>query len=610
MTIPAFSIRKWKSFNLALAVALFSGGFASASAPTAATIHVSPQGDDLGDGSAIHPLATLRAAQRLVFESLNRGVAKITVSIEPGEYQLDQPLVFHPQDGAHTAAGEVTFAAAGGEVRISGGRRITGWKQQGNRWITKVTLDANNPPFRDLWVNGRRAIRARAPNDGYFRVDAAGPDKRTSIIDATGDLLSLAHPDQAEVAFLHDWSMSRVRLASIDPTTRNYRFKDTIGGDLKQFAISYFEPHPRYFIEGASELLDAPGEWLLEESSGTLSYIPREGEKLQTAEIIAPRLDQLLIVRSDGVRPVMNLNFSGFTFQYSRYELPPHGYAGVQSAWHERRRTADDHVDVLMQAAVVLDRTQNCEFNHCRFEHLAACGLQCIHDEGSRLNHCRFVDIGGDGILIGSSSKGDAAISHRDVVENSTIQNCGVTFSGAVGVWVGFASDVTVSHNELKRLPYSGVSVGWKWDDEPTPCQRNIVADNHIHDVMQVMSDGGGIYTLGRQPGTRLAGNVIHAIPPNVGLAQSNGMFLDQGTSELVVEGNTIYDVARAPIRFNMAGPNVLRGNRLAVPPGQEMIHCDATDRKQITLESNQEFPGNSWRPAPDDPALKNAGPR
>jgi hypothetical protein len=592
------------------AAAWFSGAWALAAAPSSTTIHVSPQGDDLSDGSAAHPLATLRAAQRVVFETLNRGVPRITVSIQPGDYRLDQPLVFRAEDGARTPSGEVKYAAAGGEVRISGGRRITGWQQQGNRWVTKVTLDANNPPFRDLWVNGRRAIRARAPNEGYFRVDAAGPDKRTSFTVAASDLLALAHPEQAEVAYLHDWSMSRVRLASIDPATRTYRFKDPIGGDMRQFVIAYFEPHPRYFVEGAPELLDAPGEWLLDDASGTLTYIPREGEKLETTEIIAPRLDQLLIVRSDGQRPIMNLSFEGLTFRHSRYELPAHGYAGMQSAWIERRNTAEDRATLMMPAAVMVDNARNCRFTKCRFEHLAACGVHALHDEQTSLQRCKFNDIGGDGVLIGSREPGDRPLSSHDSVEDSTIQNCGVTFSGAVGVWVGFASDVTVSHNELKRLPYSGVSVGWKWDDEPTPCQRNIVADNHIHDVMQVMSDGGGIYTLGRQPGTRLAGNVIHAIPPNVGLAQSNGMFLDQGSSEIVVEGNTIYDVARAPIRFNLAGPNILRGNRLAVPPGQEMIHCDATDPKQLTLENNQEFPGASWRPAPNDPALKNAGPR
>jgi hypothetical protein len=306
----------------------------------------------------------------------------------------------------------------------------------------------------------------------------------------------------------------------------------------------------------------------------------------------------------------MNLTFTGIAFRHTRYELPPHGYAGIQSAWHERRSTADDHADEMMPAAVVLDRTQNCGFRNCRFEHLAACGLQCIHDEGTRVNHCQFNDVGGDGALIGSASTSDTPISHGDVVEDSTIQNCGATFGGAVGLWIGFASEITAAHNEIHHLPYSGVSVGWKWDDEPTPCRVNIIANNHIHDVMQILSDGGGIYTLGRQPATRLTSNLIHGIPKNAGRAESNGLFMDQGSSEILVEGNTIYDVARAPIRFNMAGPNTIRGNRLAGLPGEALLLFGATDAKQMKLENNQELPGQSWKPASDDPVVKDAGPR
>ena len=73
---------------------------------------------------------------------------------------------------------------------------------------------------------------------------------------------------------------------------------------------------------------------------------------------------------------------------------------------------------------------------------------------------------------------------------------------------------------------------------------------------MQRLSDGGGIYTLGWQPGTALIGNVIHDIPVNAGRAESNGMFIDQGSTDLEIKENTIYRVLRSPIRFNIAGKN------------------------------------------------------
>jgi hypothetical protein len=57
---------------------------------------------------------------------------------------------------------------------------------------------------------------------------------------------------------------------------------------------------------------------------------------------------------------------------------------------------------------------------------------------------------------------------------------------------------------------------------------------------VQVLSDGGGIYTLGCQPGTQLRGNLIHDVPLNAGRAESNGMFLDEGSDGITIQGNAI----------------------------------------------------------------------
>jgi len=134
------------------------------------------------------------------------------------------------------------------------------------------------------------------------------------------------------------------------------------------------------------------------------------------------------------------------------------------------------------------------------------------------------------------------------------------------------AADTEIRHNTIRQLPYTGVSVGWLWNPEPTPCQGTIVEANHIHDVMQVLSDGGGIYTLGWQPGAVLRGNLIHSVPLNVGRAQSNGMFIDEGSKELVIEGNAIYDIDRSPLRFHQAEENIVRENLLVIPDEDTLV--------------------------------------
>jgi len=114
------------------------------------------------------------------------------------------------------------------------------------------------------------------------------------------------------------------------------------------------------------------------------------------------------------------------------------------------------------------------------------------------------------------------------------------------------------------------------------------VEGNDIHHVMLTLSDGGGIYALGNQPGSALRANRIHDIPANVGRADSNGMFLDQGTGGFLVEDNLIYGVGRSPIRFHKGWANVLRNNRFQIPPESPMITYSSDTRQDlIRLENN-----------------------
>lgn len=166
------------------------------------------------------------------------------------------------------------------------------------------------------------------------------------------------------------------------------------------------------------------------------------------------------------------------------------------------------------------------------------------------------------------------------------------------------------AHNELCNLPYTGVSVGWQWDDAPTPCKGHDVRQNHIHHIMNELSDGGGIYMLGRQPGTRVTQNLIHDVPVNAGRAESNGVFLDQGSTEIILQENTIYCIARSPIRFHMTGSNTLVRNQLVAAPGIPTFSYLAADPAAMVMQDNEEISDANWQPPADDPAVKTAGPR
>lgn len=183
---------------------------------------------------------------------------------------------------------------------------------------------------------------------------------------------------------------------------------------------------------------------------------------------------------------------------------------------------------------------------------------------------------------------GEQLNSSKNLVAGNQISKCGAIVYGAVGIWVGIARETQILNNEVFDLPYTGISVGWRWDASPTGCEANQIVGNHIHHVMSLLSDGGGIYTLGRQPGTVLRSNRIHDVPINAGRAESNGIFIDEGSSQIEVSENTIFNIARSPIRFHKAHENVISHNQLFTLSGVAPFSYNATDPVSITLVDNE----------------------
>jgi hypothetical protein len=173
-------------------------------------------------------------------------------------------------------------------------------------------------------------------------------------------------------------------------------------------------------------------------------------------------------------------------------------------------------------------------------------------------------------------------------IENCIIKNCGSQFSCAVGIWAGITAKTTIKNNEIFNLPYTGISIGWMWGTDATPCQENIIDGNHIHHIMNSLSDGGGIYMLGLQPRSLLVNNHIHDVKKNAGSAESNGMFLDEGITDVRVENNLIYHIAKSPIRFHKATKNLVQGNLLFCQDGNPPIRYNRTKEEDIQQINNE----------------------
>ena len=342
--------------------------------------------------------------------------------------------------------------------------------------------------------------------------------------------------------------------------------------------MNHFEKHPRYRLENHPALLDTPGEWYLNRRTGLLQYIPLPGQEPGTTQAIAPFATGLLVVRGDERRRVRHIHIEGLAFEHCAWPIPNNGYAGGQACYYDTQVPGASYWDrrVPIPAAVTMEHASFCKFTNGRVAHVGTSGLWI----GSQTHACMvsrstFTDISANGIMVGEGQGRDIdglgpwwqhapeQTASRNIVRDCLVQKVGQQFYGGIGIWAGIVRGTIIEHNEIRDTPYSGISIGWVWKPNKSPAGQNRILNNHIHRVMQLLSDGGGIYTLGRQPGSVISGNHIHGIPVNAGRAESNGMFFDQGTTGFMVQGNLVRDVVRSPLRFNRTESNTVRSNVL-----------------------------------------------
>jgi hypothetical protein len=529
--------------------------------------HVAPTGDDVNPGTSAKPFATPAKAVAAVRARIAGGLRKdIRVVFRAGTYELDAPLVFTPKDSG-TARHAITYAAWPGEtVVLSGGRRIAGWKKgAGGRWAVSLPgVRAGTWFFRQLVVDDRRVPRARWPEeDGQLHIASVGDGVRAFTFDKPLPEGDLGGQD-AELVVYENWSVSRALVVSSD--ARSLKTTTPVGWIGHGWTTA--SRGKAVFIEHARAHLDRPGEWFLDRKAGMLTYLPRDGETPEKTSVVAPVLQQ--VIRIEGVKgsPVRNLVFDGLRFEHTHFPLPPFGYSEIQAAHYGTETKQPTHVQPVGVECVYAEGVR---FERCRFAHLGASGIG--FGPGCRKNcivGCRIEDIGGNGVMIGWRGKGrlqagregrldadwndpEDAPAGNEVV-HCRIRRCGADSTGSVGIFAAFSADTRIAHNHVHEMPYTGVSIGYRWNTSPTTQARCLVERNHIHDVMRKLADGGGIYSLGFQPGTVLRWNHIHDVHRSRyahGGAPNNGFFVDEGSKGYLFEGNVVYGTSGGAVRFN-----------------------------------------------------------
>lgn len=438
----------------------------------AADIRVSPIGSDRAASTAAQPLAIVAAALRQArdLRRLNDPAVQTGVHIwvRGGEYRLYEPLFLRPEDAGTAISPTLIEAAPNEQPVLSGGIPVTGWRKdvskrlhlptaaQGQLWLADVPMVGGRAlAFRQLWVNNRKAVRARTPNnDNLPRLLTWDVDKQEAWIPAAS-VGAIRQAGQLEMVLHQMWAVNVLRFKTL--TMQGAKARVTF--HEPESKVQFEHPWPRPIIDGkngssafyltnAVELLDQPGEWHYDAQHGQVLYWPRPGETMRTAHVVAPMLETLVQVSGSLNQPVAYVQFKGLTFTYTTWLRPSlqagmyllDGYALQQPGTPDKAGLENQAWIGRPPAGVELSNAHHTRFERCRFLRMALTALD--YQSGTHndvVTGCTFGDVAGNGIQLGKFS--DKSIEthlpynpkdEREICTNELLKNNGPMVADAI----------------------------------------------------------------------------------------------------------------------------------------------------------------------------------
>ena len=566
--------------------------------PVAGAIYVSPSGDDSNPGTLDKPLKTVAKARDLARTKNSALTADLTVYLRGGTYPQTSTLTFGNADSGNGQFYVKYMAYPGEQPLITGGQPIKGWKVS-DATNNIYSASAGTTAFRQLYVNGVKAIRARSPNMLANNVAdfnrLSGWDKTANNVQVPSSAVATWNNlTKVEMHINIAWGDSTLRIASIT-TTGNTAY---VKFQSPESPMVFVRPNPRmdqvgwgsgraYYFENALEFLDQAGEWYLDETTNTVYYKPRTGEDMTTATVVAPMVETVMSVKGTSTSDQASyLWFQGLTFAHSTFMRPSQsGFLDGQAGQYNLTADASNNQTVgRMSAGVSVMNANHIHFERNLLTQMGGTGLDLIsgtHDDMIIGN--AITEIAGNGVSVGKFTASDTTEFHvaynptdkneictRDTIKDNYINKVTTEIQGGVGIGAGYPATIDIEHNEISHTNYSAISVGFGWTSTPNAMTNNKINYNNIHHVNETLTDGGAIYTLSNQdPASEMQYNYIHDYTCSKWADYGcNGLYMDEQTSGYTVAHNVMVNCP-TNIARNQNGQDTVTDNS-ANPQGAQ----------------------------------------